>query len=115
MKYLRTTLGTDWKEGKSLSQRVLETVLFFVPKANPGYESKMHLVKEWVLEFDDGNHPFREIALDTKGHPVFAGPNEENYGFWLDTNMTYTDFVGDEIESSEFENLWIQSGVQIVT
>jgi len=48
MKYLKTTLATDWEEGKSLSQRVLETVLFFVPKSNPGYESKLHLVKEWI-------------------------------------------------------------------
>jgi hypothetical protein len=44
LKYLRTKLATDWNEGKSLSQRVIETVLFFVPKANPGYENKMHLV-----------------------------------------------------------------------
>ncbi len=115
MKYLRTTIATDWRKGKSMSQRVLETVLFFVPKSNPGYENKMHLVKEWMLEFDEDNNPFREIALDLKGFPVFAGPSEENYGFWLDTNMKYPDFTGDEIESSKFEKLWIQSGVQIVT
>ncbi|MES9900423.1 MAG: hypothetical protein ABW148_15570 [Sedimenticola sp.] len=115
MKYLRTTLATDWDEGDSLSQRVLKTVLFFVPKANPGYENKMHLVKEWVLEFDEENLPFREIALDDTGHPVFAGPSEENYGFWLDTNMTYSDFEGSEVDSSEFEKLWVESGVQVIT
>jgi hypothetical protein len=114
MKYLRTTLATDWEEGKSLSQRVIETVLFFVPKSNPGYENKMHLVKEWMVEFDEDNQPLREIALDAKGHPVFAGPSEENYGFWLDTRMMYKDFKGDEIESSEFEKLWIETGVQFL-
>ena len=115
MKYLRTTLATDWEEGKSISQRVFETVLFFVPKSNPGYESKMHLVKEWMVEFDEDSQPLREIALDAKGHPVFADPSEENYGFWLDTNMIYSDFKGDEIESSEFEKLWIETGVKFLT
>ena len=115
MKYLRTKLATDWNEGKSLSQRVIETVLFFVPKANPGYENKMHLVDEWVVEFDEDNNPFREIALDFNGYPVFAGPNEENYGFWLDTNMKYSDFTGREVELSEFENLWVKSGVNVIT
>lgn len=116
MKYFRTTLATGcWDEGKTLSQRVLETVLFFVPKGNPGYENKMHLVKERMLEFDDENQPFREIGLDSKGHPVFAGPSEENYGFWLDTNMTYPDFEGSIVDSSEFEKLWVKSGVQAIT
>ncbi|MCU7845917.1 MAG: hypothetical protein KZQ93_18950 [Candidatus Thiodiazotropha sp. (ex Monitilora ramsayi)] len=115
MKYLRTTLATDWDEEKSLSERVLETVLFFVPKANPGYENKMHLVKEWMVEFDEENKPFREIALDNKGHPVFSGPSEESYGFWLDTDMTYPDFEGSEVQSYEFEKLWVKSGVQVIT
>lgn len=111
MKYLRTTLATDWEKEKNLPQRFLEAALFFIPKSNPGYESKMHLVKEWMLEFDEDNNPSREIAFDSRGLSLFAGPSEENYGFWLDTNMKYSDFVGDVIESSEFEKQWERSGV----
>ena len=75
----------------------------------------MHLVDEWMIEFDEYNNPIREIALDSKAYPVFGGPSEENYGFWLDTNMKYSDFIGNEVESSEFEKLWVTSGVKDIT
>ena len=115
MKYIKTNLATDWEEGKDLTQKVIEKLLFFIPKANPGYENKMHLVKEWLVEFDEDSHPWREIALDSKGHIVFAGPSEENYGFWLDTSMKYKDFEGEKIDSTEFEILWSKSGVKVAT
>jgi hypothetical protein len=57
------------EKGKTLSEKVLEAVLFFIPKANPRYDSKMHLIKEWMIEFDEDNYPYREIALDSKGFP----------------------------------------------
>ncbi len=85
MQYLRTKLGTKWKEDKELSVRILEKLFWFVPKANPGYEGKLHLVKEWLIEFD-GDSPFREIGIDHRGKPVLAGPSEKDYGFWLDTS-----------------------------
>jgi len=114
VKYLRTILATDWKNEKSFSVSVLEKLLWFIPKANPGYENKMHLVKEWVVEFED-EFPCREIGLDKFGKPVLAGPSIENYGFWLDTNLEYSHFDGEEISADDFEKLWLESGVKAVT
>jgi len=114
MKYLRTKLATDWSEARGLSTKVFKMLLSFIPQVNPGYDGKLHLVKEWFVEFDDENLPWREIALDSNGKILFAGPSEENYGFWLDTNMKYNDFEGETINAKDFEVLWSESGV-IVT
>ncbi|MBQ4891088.1 hypothetical protein J8L86_14625 [Shewanella sp. MMG014] len=106
MKYLRTNLATDWKLEKSLSQLVIEKVLWFIPKANPDYESKLHLVKEWLIEFDDNDLPKREIGLDKNGDLVLSGPNSNNDGFWLDTNMKYQDIKGKTCTPYIFSKTW---------
>ena len=108
MKYLRTNLATDWKKEKNSSVRVFEKLLWFIPKSNPGYEGKLHLVNEWLVEFGDDNLPAREIGLNKNGVPILAGPSKGSYGFWLDTNMTFQDFDDQEIEADEFEKLWAQ-------
>ena len=82
-----------------------------MPRANPGYDNKMHLVKEWLIEFDQDDSPWREIGIAANGSPVFAGPSDENYGFWLDTNMHYSDFQGEPVDKAHFEKLWSLSGV----
>lgn len=115
MKYLSTSMATDWSEKEPWQVKVIKTILFFIPKANPGYDSKMHLVKKWFIEFveEEGElKPWREIALDTMGKVVFAGPDKKNYGFWLDANMKYEDFQGDPIDKEEFERYWSISGVE---
>ncbi len=86
-------------------------LLAFIPEANPGYKKKMHLIREWYIEFDGDENPWREIGLDAEGAPVIAGPSERDYGFWLDTNMKRSDFEGDEIGLDEFEQKWKASGV----
>ena len=65
-----------------------------------------HLVSEWLVEFDEHDDPWREMGLDSDGQVVYSGPDNANYGFWLDTNMKYDDFDGDEISPVEFERLW---------
>ena len=115
MKYLSTTMATDWPEKESWKVKVMGAMLFFMPKANPGYESKMHLIKKWFIEFREVEGvclPWREIAMDTDGNVVFAGPDKTNYGFWLDTNMKYDDFEGEPIDKDEFERYWSLSGVE---
>ena len=114
MKYIRTTLATDWKEDgdKRLGGKIRDLLLSFIPKDNPGYEGKFHLIKEWLIEFDEEELPDREIALDCNGTIIFAGPTRENYGFWLDTNMKYPDFPGQEIASAVFERYWAQAGIE---
>lgn len=111
MKYLRTDLATAWPENEDWKEKLLGRLLFFIPKANPGYQKKMHLVKEWLIEFDDNNAPLREIGIGSNGTPVLAGPDSENYGFWCDTNMSFDDFKGELIGREEFDSLWEQSGV----
>lgn len=108
-------MATDWTEKEPWQVKTWRMILFFIPKANPGYDSKMHLVKKWLIEFTEeegGLTPCREIALDTNGKVVFAGPDKTNYGFWLDTNMKYEDFEGGPIDKDEFERYWSLSGVK---
>ena len=107
MRYLRTTLATDWpEENASWQIRVQKKFLFFVPEANPDYEAKLCFIREWFVEFDENGRPGREIGLDQNGEPVLGGPDDKNYGFWLDTNMTFSDFEGSEIEVELFEAAW---------
>ncbi len=110
-------MWTDWEEKETWQEKLIKTVLFFIPKANPGYDSKMHLVKKWLIEFEEEDGellPWREIGLDSKGTPVLAGPDKQNYGFWLDTNMKYEDFEGESIDVGEFEKIWDLTGVEAI-
>ena len=107
MRYLRTTDSTN-HQPSSLAVRIARALLFFIPVANPDYEAKVHLVRAWLVEFDDEGWPDREIGLDATGSPVVAGPNKRNYGFWLDTNMKFGEFTGSAIEEEQFETLWNQ-------
>ena len=107
MHYLRTKEATDW-------EREPKTPSFF--DSNLDYRGKWHLVKEWLIEFveyefSEYGSPWREIGLDHNGEPVLAGPDDTNYGFWCDTNLTWKDvvekrFVGEEISKVEFEKAW---------
>ena len=117
MKYISTTMATDWPEKEPWKSKVLKTILFFIPKANPGYEPKMHLVKKWLIEFEEEDGkllPWREIGMDSNGTPVFAGPDKKNYGFWLDTNMKFEEFEGETIDKDEFERVWKSTGVEAI-
>jgi hypothetical protein len=76
----------------------------FIPEANPDYAFDQ--VREWLIEFDEDGVPGREVGLDGSGEPVLAGPDGRNYGFWLDTNMRYEDFTGDEVTAEVFERAW---------
>lgn len=87
---------------------LIKVVLFFVPIANPDLDPKLHLVKEWFVEFDEDGHPGREIALGIDGQPVYAGPDDRNYGFWLDTDMTFSNFEGDAISAEQFDKKWAE-------
>ena len=107
MPYLRTKEATDW-------EREPKTSSFL--DSNPDYRGKWHLVKEWLiefveLEFSEYGSPDREIGLDQNGEPVLANPDDTNYGFWCDTNLTWKDvveerFIGEEISRVEFEKAW---------
>ena len=110
MAYLRTKLATDFAPSSpAAGTGILSKVLSLVPIANPDYEPKLHLVREWLIEFDDDGRPNREVGLDSHGFPIVSGPDDRNYGFWPDTNMLLNDFAGDPIEKALFEAVWKQA------
>lgn len=107
MPYLRTRLGTRWPEKEPLGVKVMKALLFFIPRGNPDYEAKLHLVHEWLVECGEAGDPWREIGLGADGHPVISGPDDRNYGFWCDTNMKWNDFQDREpISRDVFEDHW---------
>jgi hypothetical protein len=107
VQFIRTTKATDWKKPHpTISERITKLFLSIIPSANPGYDSNLYLVREWLIEIDDDGRPNREIGINRKGEPVIAGPSEENYGFWLDTNMSIADFCGEPLSEYEFEEIW---------
>ena len=108
-RYLSTRLATDWEGHPDRATRILKRILRFIPEANRSYEPKLRLVRKWLIAFPDGNLPEREIGLDADGIPVRSGPNEIDYGFWLDTNMTYEDFEGEPVTAEDFEQYWIRA------
>lgn len=116
LKYLSTTMATNWPKKESWKARIIRKILFFIPVANPDYDPKMYLVNRWLVEFTEEEEgaflPWREIAIDINGEIVFAGPDKRNYGFWLDTNMKFDDFTGELITKEEFERFWKISGVE---
>jgi hypothetical protein len=105
MRFLRTALATDWPARESRMRGLVRWLLTrVIPEANPDYA--LHQVREWLVEFDDEGLPGREVGLGSDGQPVLAGPDDRNYGFWLDTNMRFEDFTGTEIDASVFEAAW---------
>ena len=108
MRHLRTKLATEGGADPSAVQKVLRWALTRVlPDANPDY--RFDLLHEWLVEFDDEGLPGREVGLGADGEPVFSGPNDRNYGFWLDTHMTIDDFEGEPVDAEVFEVAWRRS------
>ena len=100
MVYLKSKKATDWKNPSVLT-RLMQRM-----SANPDYEKAFPEVAEWLIEFGENQLPDREIGLNSTGIPVLAGPNERNYGFWLDTNMKLSNFENEVIEKAYFEKKW---------
>ena len=82
-----------------------------IPKANPNFEEKYDSVKYWCIEYDEvNNFTNREIGLDKNENVIIISPFEKNYGFWVDTNLSLTDYYDQrdiiEISGDQFEILW---------
>jgi len=100
MYYGTTTLATDFTEEtmRNWKVRVIEKLLFFVPRANPDTEKLYPQVRIWVLELSDEGWPQREIGIGDNGVPLFFAPDSRNTGFW-------TDMAEKKFELSELEDL----------
>lgn len=118
MRYLKFNFQhfVSEKDKHSLIERFLGKILSFIlPKANPDYEDKIDDAIYWLIEFDeesvdDGDIPNREIGLDENYKPILKMPYKKNYGYWLDTNMTYPDFIerfnAESIDEKCFDEKW---------
>ena len=95
-------------------QRITKTLLIsFIPSGNPTFDEEIENVKQWLIEFKDGNqYPNREIGLDIFQQPIMIMPWRRNYGYWIDNNLLLKDFQllfdSVEITKDEFEKLWTQ-------
>ena len=107
MAFIRTDLGTDFTQPSGRFGQLLSSI----DTANPSYRGRYHFVRSWLIEFDGEGRPKREIGLDANDFIVLAGPSDKDYGFWLDSNMQYADFVGDTITQEQFEAVWATTGV----
>lgn len=64
--YIRIKTAAGVEKGKTTSEKLVEKLLFFIPKGNPGYEDKLRKICEWLIEFDFDNLPYREIGFDNE-------------------------------------------------
>ena len=105
MHYYSTTLATsipasDWRV------KLFRTVFFFIPSANPDFESSYPKVRHWYVEIDESGNAVREIGLDAQGEPIVAGPWGENYGFWTDSPGPFPTESSDQLSAVDFEQKW---------
>jgi len=93
-------------------KRITKALLIsFIPSGNPTFEEEIDNVKQWLIEFKDGNQcPNREIGLDILQQPIMIMPWRRNYGYWIDNNLLLKDFKSlfnaVEITKVEFEKHW---------
>ena len=104
-RYGSTTMATDFRP-PDWRKKLIRSVLFFIPAANPDAEPLFPRVKKWFLEVDDTGVPVREIAVDEEGQVLFRMPDGRNYGFWTDSAVTLPEGTLEPITVDEFEGLW---------
>ena len=73
------------------------------------FENEIDKINTWLIEFDAGGIPEREIGLDKDGKVVMIMPWKDNYGYWTDNNLNLTDFMNG-FTYSEIENEYLCSG-----
>ena len=87
--------------------------LYRMGRSNPDFDHKIVYVAKWYIEYDnreDYDTSWREIGLDANNKVIVKMPDDNNYGFWLDTNATLQDFKDkfdiEMITEQEFNDLW---------
>ena len=120
MKYLEFRLTNKNKnyENKNLFKKMLFDLLEFllekiIPISNPIQSKLIDKVEYWMIEFEilSGN-PIREIGLDITKNVIVKFPFKNDYGYWLDNNLTLNDFIAKfetkEIKQTDFEENWMK-------
>ena len=110
MKYLEFRLTNKNKnyENKNLFKKMLFDLLEFllekiIPISNPIQSKLIDKVEYWMIEFEilSGN-PIREIGLDINKNVIVKFPFKNDYGYWLDNNLTLNDFIA-KFETKEIK------------
>ena len=97
---------------ESKGQKMIRSLLeLIIPKANPDFEDKIHQVLFWLIEFPtEDSTPAREIGLNAAGEVIVKMPDENNFGYWVDNNLTLIDFKRlfpvEYLAEEYFEKLW---------
>lgn len=105
MHYFSTTLGTsipesDWRE------KLFRMVFFFIPSANPDFDSLFPKVRRWYVEVDEAGNATREIGFDSHGQAITAGPWDRNFGFWTDSPGPFPVESSEQLSAVDFEQKW---------
>ena len=79
MNFIRTKLATDWPQSQNTVVGKLINTISGKLSSNPDYKKRLHLVREWLIEFNHDNLPEREIGLNLAGEPVISGPDDKNF------------------------------------
>jgi hypothetical protein len=81
-----------------------------IPLANPEYDKLIEFVNVWLIEFDEDGDAIREIGIDENENVILKMPYKENYGYWTDNELKYSDFEqrfkNENITGEWFENMW---------
>ncbi|TGD59381.1 hypothetical protein [Flavobacterium humi] len=114
MKYFKFSqpkkkLGVNKKE--TIISKILNFAFSFIPKANPKYDKLIQFVDVWYIEYDDVNECIeKEIGLNENYQVILKMPFQNEYGYWLDTDMKFEDFQNrfgiEKIDEPEFFKKW---------
>jgi hypothetical protein len=105
MHYGITTEATDFAP-HDWKARLVGITLWFMPRANPDFEPLFPQVRKWLVEIDESGRALREIAVGSEGTPLFAAPDERNFGFWTDSSKVFSRSELAPLSALEFEELW---------
>jgi hypothetical protein len=110
MNYGYTYKATNWSETETnwFKIGIVKLFLFFIPKANPEHEKLYPYVKKWLLETNEDGIPQREIGIGENNKPLFGAPNEQNFGFWTDSNNTFSESELECVSKEYFESVWLK-------
>lgn len=105
------SLNTTTKKGSAVMGMILSFLKLILPKANPEFDDKINAVAYWLMEFEGKDTtPDREIGLGINENVIMKMPHKDNYGYWIDNNLTLRDFQSTfevvEISKSYFDEMW---------
>ncbi|MGJ5818633.1 hypothetical protein [Paludibaculum fermentans] len=111
MVVIETTLGTGpWPLTKpGPIERVLVRLLSAtIPAANPDFDPLFENVRMWWVEIDPAGVPQRELGFDEQGQIIVAAPLGDNFGFFTDSNMTFSPNEHPTVLNASFESAWAE-------